>query len=1151
MHFSSSGLILTATDLGAFSECSHRTLLDLGVALGTHERPHGNDLERQMLERRGREHEARVLEHYRASGRSVVVITDAPTASVEAHEQAARATERALRDGADVIYQGVLFDGAWLGRPDFLVKVPRPSRFGAYGYEVVDAKLSREEKARAVLQLCVYTDHLARVQGALPEHFWMALGGDDPRPKPLRAANYLAYYRSLRGRFEGFARADAPAEPYPEPVEHCDVCPWWKRCEERRRGDDHLSLVAGITRKQRERLATAGIARVEALAALPEGAAIDGIGAEALSRLERQARLQVASRREARALYELFVGFEPGTGLESLPKPTPGDLFLDLEGDPFVRGSGLEFLFGLVELGEPSDDFFSRTEPGPPRYHAFWATNPAEEKRAFEAVIDRILRGLEEFQDLHVFHFGHRENEALKVLSCRHHTREDAVDLLLRRHVLVDLHRVVKHALTASVEAYTLKELERLTGFERRTPLREAARALQHFGFWLETGEALSPDDGLRATIATYNEDDCLSALRLRDFLEARREELAAQLDRPLARPVHEEKAVSAEREKASEKTARLAARLTAGLPEDPAHDDEEQAAKRLLASLLDWHWREAKSGYWEYFRTLELPRDERLEDRAVLAELRFVGDLGPEKQSRIHRYEFPEQEHSIRRGDKPVDPDTRKSAGEVVALGGTFIDLKRNPAHPHPSALVRPGPPDTDHQRARLLEIGTLIADQGVRDGASAALARALLLRTPPRCGQPEGAPLLDPGADTVHGIAELALRLAGEGGVLAVQGPPGSGKTHRAAFMIAELVRAGKRVGVTANSHKVIGSLLARAVAAGTQAGVAMRATHITKSGDEDPETGVELEKDHRRALSRLEAGDVHVVGGTAWAWSREELEGSVDVLVVDEASQMSLANVIAISLAASTLVLFGDPAQLDQPQKGVHPEGADRSALEHLLGDALTLPPERGVFLAETRRLHPDICAFTSAVFYDGRLSPIDGLDEQRILGPGLFDGSGLRFVPVEHTGNTNRSDEEVERIAALIETLLAAGARVREANGNERPLTEKDVLVVAPYNAQVAALQRRLPCPENVGTVDKFQGQQAPIVIYSMTSSSAEDAPRGMEFLYSLNRLNVATSRAQALVVLVASPSLFSARCRTPRQMRLANALCTYLEHARRG
>src|SRR5690606_34710162 len=326
------------------------------------------------------EHEARVLEHYRASGRSVVVITDAPTASVEAHEQAARATERALRDGADGIYQGVLFDGAWLGRPGFHVKVPRPSRFGAYGYEVVDAKRSREEKARAVLQLCVYTDHLARVQGALPEHFWMALGGDDPRPKPLRAANYLAYYRSLRGRFEGFARADAPAEPYPEPVEHCDVCPWWKRCEERRRGDDHLSLVAGITRKQRERLATAGIARVEALAALPEGAAIDGIGAEALSRLERQARLQVASRREARALYELFVGFEPGTGLESLPKPTPGDLFLDLEGDPFVRGSGLEFLFGLVELGEPSDDFFSRTEPGPPRYHAFWARNPAEEK---------------------------------------------------------------------------------------------------------------------------------------------------------------------------------------------------------------------------------------------------------------------------------------------------------------------------------------------------------------------------------------------------------------------------------------------------------------------------------------------------------------------------------------------------------------------------------------------------------------------------------------------------------------------------------------------------------------------------------------------------------------------------------------------------
>lgn len=1149
MHFSNSKLVLSPTDLSGFSECEHKTALDLAVAEGKLERPGRSQLEHLLLDRRGREHEQRVLEHYRAAGRAITTIPLTPGSKPTELRSAAEATLSALSAGSDVVYQGVFYDGAWLGRPDFLVKVNGSSRFGDHAYEVVDAKLARHEKAAAVLQLCAYSEQLARTQGSDPRNFWIATGRDEGRPTPLLARDYLAYYRRMKARLEGFVATDARPLAYPEPVEHCDVCQWWKRCADRRRDDDHLSLVAGISGRQRDRLGLVGVARVEELAKLAPNSRVEGLTSEGFLRIREQAALQVAGRGLASPLYELLLDADPGAGLERLPMPKPGDLFLDLEGDPFVGGVGLEYLFGLLELGEPATDFDVREAPGEPRYRAFWATNPSEEKRAFEALIDRIMLGLEEFRDLHVFHFGKRESEALKRLACRHNTREDALDELLRRHVFVDLHRVVKQAVRVSVEAYTLKELEALYGFRRQVERRQAARALHLFGFLLETGETQTSTEELCATIARYNEDDCRSTFELRGWLEARRPELEQKLERALTRPLAEAGSTSEKREEMNEETARLVKQLSSELPADAALDDERQRARRLLASLLDWHYREAKSGWWEYFRTLELGRDERVDDRAVLGELDFDQDLGQVQRSRRHRFSFPEQEHRIRAGDRVLDPDTQRTAGEVLEIGGGHVELKRNPQNPLPRALISEGPPKTDDQRACLLELGRSLVERGLDDRSQFGLARELLLRRAPACGKPAGTPLLPPGVTSVEALSELVRSL--NGGVLAIQGPPGSGKTYRAAHMIAALIRAGKRVGVTANSHKVITSLIERAVEAGRETGLSIRAVHNPGS-DKNERTSFEtfeLSSNHQRNQERLASGEIELLGGTAWAWSRTGFRDSVDVLVVDEASQVSLANVLSISLAAKNLVLLGDPAQLDQPQKGVHPPGADVSALEHLLGEAQTLPDDRGVFLSETRRLHPDICAFTSEVFYEGRLQPIPGLERQRLLGPEPFAGSGLRFLQVLHRGNSNRSDEECAAIEALLRKLLESESRVVNEAGVERALTPKDVLVVAPYNAQVAALRRALPPDVAVGTVDRFQGQEAALVIYSMTSSSAEDAPRGMEFLFSMNRLNVATSRARALVLLVASPELVSARCKTPRQMRLANALCTYIERAR--
>jgi uncharacterized protein len=380
-----------------------------------------------------------------------------------------------------------------------------------------------------------------------------------------------------------------------------------------------------------------------------------------------------------------------------------------------------------------------------------------------------------------------------------------------------------------------------------------------------------------------------------------------------------------------------------------------------------------------------------------------------------------------------------------------------------------------------------------------------------------------------------------------LAVQGPPGSGKTYLGAALAVELVRLGRKVGVTANSHRVIGHLLDEVGARAAESGIGVTIGQKTDaSGKCTSDTARPYER-YGELLQALEAGEMNVVGGTPWLWSRPEFASAVDVLVVDEAGQLSLANTVAVSTSTRNLVLLGDPQQLDQPLQGAHPPGAEASALGHVLAGEPTMPRERGLFQDRTRRLHPDLCRFTSEAFYEGRLTSEEWLARQGLAGPGRFSGTGVRFVPVPHAGNRNDSPEEAAVVASLIRELVEGGATWTDAGGSPHALTWADVLVVAPYNAQVAEIARALPAAR-VGTVDKFQGQEAPVSIYSMATSSPEEAPRGMEFLYSLNRLNVATSRARCLAAVVASPALIRVRARTPRQMRLANALCRFIELA---
>jgi uncharacterized protein len=400
--------------------------------------------------------------------------------------------------------------------------------------------------------------------------------------------------------------------------------------------------------------------------------------------------------------------------------------------------------------------------------------------------------------------------------------------------------------------------------------------------------------------------------------------------------------------------------------------------------------------------------------------------------------------------------------------------------------------------------------------------------------------------GEDEVATACRLVVAL--DQGVLPIQGPPGTGKTHTGAHMIVALIKAGKRVGVTAVSHKVIRNLLKRCGEIAAKQGIAdFKCLHKGKSGDDDVEH-IETLDSYPRVQRLLAGGEYPVLGGTAWLWAKPGFQRSVDVLFIDEAGQMSLADVLAVAGGAQSLVLLGDPQQLEQPQQASHPPGTGASALEHILGGRKTISAGCGMFLRETRRLRPDICAFTAEVFYENRLTPFPGLERQAVLGATRFADTGLCYVPVQHEGNQSRATEEIGTIRQIVAELTSGQVRWRDHHGVERPLTAEDLMIVAPYNAQVTALAgeiRAVRC----GTVDKFQGQEAPVVIVSLTTSAPDDAPRGMTFLYSANRLNVATSRAKGLCVLVGSPKLFEPECKTPEQMRLANAFCRYRELAR--
>jgi uncharacterized protein len=1101
----------SATDISSHVSCQHLTQLKLKVAKKELKKPVFDSVSLDVLRKKGQEFEASFLDDLKAQGKTVVVI-DQEDLEAEAK------TIQAMRNGADYIYQAKLKHDIWFGWADFLQKVDKPSpNLGPWSYEVLDTKLARETKAGSILQICLYSYILQQWQGILPEYTYIKT---PEQLQPYRVDDFMAYFRLVRQRLQQAVANQT--EVYPNPVAHCDVCDWWERCNQRRRDDDHLSFIAGMGSSQIREVRNWEIETLAAMATVdlnkhpkPKRGSID-----TYKRLKEQARVQLEARETGKPVYELLP-LEPTFGFYKLPEPSEGDVFFDFEGDPFVDPSGREYLFGWVLNGV---------------YHHFWAMDEVQEKKALEDFVDGIMAIWEQYPDMHIYHFASYEPSALKRLMGKYATRQNEIDSMLRAELFVDLHSISKQAIRAGIESYSLKELEKFHKFSRKQDLRTLGKEKMTFECLLESGEADQAPDTMLTIIRDYNEDDCRSTESLRDWLEKIRTGLVtngAEIPRPSflngeAGP------------KVTEHQIRIKPwvdALMAGLPLENRNDTEQ--GHWLLANMLDWYRREEKSYWSDYFDLAKMPNDEYIDERVAIGGLAYTGRRTTVARSVIDEYNFPIQETDIKIGDTLQCRGKYAGIVDDINIIGGKIKIKRGNknAHTHPDNVYTLEKIDNKVKEEAIIRLAQWVVDNNITNPGPYKTGRDLLIRSNPNTSAPFFVDQ-NPQLTAVNWVKVL------DDGILPIQGPPGSGKSHTAADMILELISMDKKIGITAMSHKVITALLEKVT---KEAGKRKTKINIVQKVPELSATPRWAEtKNNEEVLDMISTGKVQIAAGTPFMWAREDFFESVDYIFVDEAGQLSLIDTLALSHAGKNLVLLGDPQQLKQPQKGSHPEGTELSALEHVLQDQKTILPEQGVFLDKTWRLHSSICKYNSELFYESRLLPNPENDNQRLEGKTRFAGAGLFYESVEHEGNKNCSEEEVERVKKIVKELMNETVWV-DKDLKKRKLTTEDILVIAPYNAQVHDLSEA-QLGLRVGTVDKFQGQEAPVVIFSMATSSPEDAPRGMEFLYSLNRMNVAVSRAKAVFILVASPKLFEPDCKSPGQMKLANAFCRFIEMA---
>ncbi len=1063
-------------------------------------------------------------------------------------KNAAARTLGAMQQGYDVIFQAYLERDQFKGYADFLIRKPGKSVFGDYYYEAWDTKLSKTTRPSFIVQLCCYTWMLESIQGYLPKEVVVVLG--DRKEERIRIPAEYAFFLSLK---TGFLAAQNQFTgnfgDLPDPV-FCDDYGRWSNFAERLMDEsDALSIVANIRKTQIKKLHDAGIQTLASLAT-SDLESVKGMAPETFAKIKAQAAIQLESRETGKPAYKVAETNE-GKGLHALPPHCNLDVFFDIEGHPLFEG-GLEYLWG-VSFNDPN-----AVQGKQYAFKDWWAHNHHQERIAFENFIDWVYARWQQDPSMHVYHYASYEITAINKLATREQTRQEEVAELLLNGVFVDLYKIVRSGLLVGERSYSIKKVEHLYRGKRTTEVANGGESTVFYEKWRADGgetdwqdlnngyESWTSDPDhfdwnawpILKAIRDYNIDDCESTLELTQWLRNVQHKHGISY-------LPEDNRLLIEREKTdrqkenSEKRQVLKdrqQRLIDQYRADPLLKEDPRAT--LLADLIKFYEREKKpQGFFYYQRTqksdAELAEDDTVVFNVGIQETEDL--IGKLVCCGIYDLDQPLRKDKIKSAIiKGTDVFVNKISFEDLDAHHGKITFEMDPAYAeglNQTPLILFGNEDyiaTDGLENRLCEI----TEQYFATGRLPRLLETLLDHASPRMRSIDALPV------TRHRFAEDDAYAAGliravkamDETVLCIQGPPGAGKTYSAKIVIKALIDAGLRIGVMSNSHAAIMNVLATLAKDLPEILIAKvggfdSAKVFQEKFPEELYPGFR----YRGSMSFTKSEPLDsfgVIGATVYGFSKEQFQESpLDFLFVDEASQVSLANLVAVSGAAKNIILMGDQMQLEQPVQGSHPGQSGKSALEYMLQGHAVIPENVGIFLERTYRMHPKVCAPLSEVVYEDRLTADPPNERQKILLPDarlIPKSEGILYIPVDHEGNTQSSEEEVRICQDIIDELMTG--EFQDKQGKTRKITKHDILIVAPYNMQVNLLKERLGDQYRIGTIDKFQGQEAPVVIISMAISDVNDSPRGLDFIFDINRLNVAVSRAQALAIIVANKTL---------------------------
>ena len=1042
-------------------------------------------------------------------------------------------TLSAMKSGADKIYQAAIQTDRMFGYADLLEKIQGQSHLGDYCYIPCDIKIASHPTSSAIMQLCCYCDILEGVQGTLPET--IKIIAKNKTTHTFQTRRFFYFYQVLKKNFLDYHSSFTP-ENMPIPKKHQDHRDWTVFAKKRLHTLDDISLVAGVRQTHCENLKRQNINTMDELSKCNEEK-IKGIPGSTFRNIKDQASLQVSSRENSKPVFKVLSHAGERLGLEILPASNEADVFFDMEGYPFLAEEGLEYLYGNAVNEEP-------------KYVRFWAESKAKEATAFKNWIEWAYNRWKKNPNMHIYHYGHYETSTIRRLMGRYGIGELEVDNLLRNHVFVDLYRVVVQGLRIGIFSYSLKEVERLYYERRDTQIKSGSESAVQFFHFLNSAETLETSPFLK-NIELYNKDDCFSTRDLCQFL------WGLQKTHSVKYIPHLEESPGEQRERTGVKgeCERKARQLLSTIPIEKrgwplSKTDPGFYVSELLAYLLEFHIREDKPSWWDYFSRFDMDDEEMFEDRHTIASCQFIKNIQMKYQIKFEK----DQEIGFDIEDEVLvlennDPWESYKILELDLIKGLLYLKPSRRSHVPTQNKFTLAKATNDFYKNNLFKSLLKTANDFRPHSSKFGLRkciRDLLLRYPPDLLGHKG-PLILQEKNLIAEASVHALNL--NHSVLCIQGPPGSGKTYTAAHIILNLVQRGKRVGVTSNSHKAVLNVL-KMIFEQNANNIRIRCQKVHKRGDKESEKSFMGSYPVEFVESKSVSGMANVVGGTTFFFSREDQEKGYDYLFVDEASQVNLANIVASARSAKNIILLGDQNQLEQPIQGSHPGESGKSALTYYTEGQTTVPEDRGIFLPISYRMHPKVCQFISDNFYDGKLSPDTKNETQKIILPSSLKeklpASGVCFIPVEHLGNRNASQEEAEIISNLYKKLLEAEWIDKE--GNKSPITAKDILIVAPYNLQVAYLKRAIN-QENmrIASVDKFQGQEAPISILSMAASTVQDAPRGVNFLLNKHRLNVAISRAKCLSIIVGSKSLLETNMTSIQNVKLMNTWCRIVKY----